>query len=203
MEPIPGLYIFPNFITEAEEAAILKELHDSERPTAQKWSVERHTGSHREKRWGVDHDLWSRELRPPKHALPDFMDDILLPRFKRLACMKDCIPNDVNAIEYRKSLGHSLAAHVDDRQKHKEPICNLSLAGDCYMTYRNVKRHHANNYTAPDEENKVAVLLQRRTLQVLTGRARYDYSHGIANADLPSDGCRVSVTMRETPSAGV
>jgi alkylated DNA repair dioxygenase AlkB len=106
--------------------------------------------------------------------------------------MNHCIPNEINAIEYRKVLGHSLVSHVDDRQKHKEPIANLSLAGDCYMTYTNVK-----DQTVRAKK----VLLPRRTLQVLTGRARYDYAHGIANADLLSDR-RVSLTMRETIGAG-
>jgi alkylated DNA repair dioxygenase AlkB len=191
VEPIPGLFLFTNFITEEEESLILKEL-DGSKPN---WSMERHTGSHREKRWGVDHDLWSRELRPPKHALPDFMHTILIPRLKLLAAMKDCVPNDANAIEYRRALGDSLAAHLDDRQKHKEPIANLSLAGDCYMTFRNV---------APGRNTAVPVqrvLLRRRCLQVLTGKARYDFTHGIAKEDLISDR-RVSVTMRETPFAG-
>lgn len=191
LEPIPGLFLFTNFITESEEALILQEL-DGSKPA---WSMERHTGSHREKRFGVDHDLWSRDLRPPKNALPDFMHTILIPRLKLLTVMKDCVPNDVNAIEYRRARGDSLAAHVDDRQKHKEPIANLSLAGDCYMTFRNVAP--SRNIAVPEQR----VLLQRRCLQVLTAKARYDFSHGIADHDLISDR-RVSVTMRETPFAG-
>jgi alkylated DNA repair dioxygenase AlkB len=190
LEPIHGLFIFPEFITIQEEALILTELDSLDGPV--QWSLERHTGLHREKRWGVDHDLWSRELRPPKHALPDFMREMLVPRLQQLLCMNHCIPNEVNAIEYRKALGHSLVSHVDDRQKHKEPIANLSLAGDCYMTYTNVK-----DQTVRAKK----VLLPRRTLQVLTGRVRYDYAHGIANADLLSDR-RVSLTMRETIGVG-
>jgi alkylated DNA repair dioxygenase AlkB len=56
------------------------------------------------------------------------------------------------------------------------------------MTFRNER--------IPGEEKRV--LLRRRTLQVLTGKARYDYSHGICNEDLLSDR-RVSITMRESP----
>jgi alkylated DNA repair dioxygenase AlkB len=103
-----------------------------------------------------------------------------------------CIPNEANAIDYRRKQGHWLQAHVDDRRLSKEPIANLSLVGDCYMTYCNQAMHRN---TAVKEKR---VLLKRGTLQVLTGKARYDFSHAIANTDLLSDR-RVSVTMRESP----
>jgi alkylated DNA repair dioxygenase AlkB len=156
------------------------------------WKSESHTGSHREKRYGMDHDLWSKEIRPPKYPVPNFIKDIVGPKLKRIDCFpNDCFPNDVNSIDYRRQAGDSLTAHVDDRKKHKEPIANLSLAGSCYMTYRNVASHRN---TAVNEQK---VLLKPRCLQILTGKARYEYSHGIQNNDLLSDR-RVSVTMRET-----
>ena len=43
------------------------------------------------------------------------------------------------------------------------------------------------------------VFLPRRTLQILTGRARYHYRHGIHNADLSSER-RISITLRESRS---
>jgi alkylated DNA repair dioxygenase AlkB len=188
-EPIPGLFIFEDFITEEEEARILQEL---DKMSDQMWKSESHTGSHREKRYGMDHDLWSKEIRPPKYPVPNFIKDIVGPKLKRIACFpNDCFPNDVNSIDYRRQAGDSLTAHVDDRKKHKEPIANLSLAGSCYMTYRNVASHRN---TAVNEQK---VLLKPRCLQILTGKARYEYSHGIQNNDLLSDR-RVSVTMRET-----
>lgn len=188
-EPVPGLFIYYDFITEEEEDVIMKVL-DNEFEV--KWKPERHTGSHREKRFGVDHDLWNRDVRGPKHALPAFVHTILIPKLKRVASMKGCIPNEINSIDYRKAGGNSLEAHVDDRAKHKEPIANLSLFGDCLMTYRN---QSPSRHPAITEKK---VLLKRRCLQVLTGSARYDFSHGISNEDLLSDR-RVSLTMRETP----
>ena len=188
-EPIPGLYIFPDFITQEEEALILQEIDDH---SIQSWTLERHTGRNRQKLWGVDHDLWSQVVRPPKYELPAFVHTLLIPRLQRLKCMQGCTPNEVNALEYCRALGHSLSAHVDDRKKHKEPIANLSLAGDCYMTFRNVQTHR--NLAVRQER----IWLPRRCLQVMTGKARYDFTHGIATEDLLSDR-RVSVTLRETP----
>lgn len=209
-----GLFLFPNFISEEEETMILAYLDgEAELP---RWSIEKHTGSHREKRWGVDHDLWSRSLRPPKHAIPHWMNTLLIKRFPALvahvsdAKVKTLLtlfhPNDVNAIEYRRDEGHSLAAHVDDRQKHTEMIANLSLAGDCLMTYSREprtgsKKGHSAKLPDPPasvkDQDEYCVRLPRRTLQLLSGIARYEYRHGIANADLMSER-RVSITLRET-----
>jgi hypothetical protein len=47
-------------------------------------------------------------------------------------------------------------------------------------------------------KEEVKVLLKPRTLQVLTGEARYDYTHGISHGDL-LDEERISVTMRMSP----
>jgi alkylated DNA repair dioxygenase AlkB len=189
LEPVPGLFIFHDFITKEEEVIMLEQLDCS--MEAQEWKSQRHTGSHKEKRWGVDHDLWSRDIRAPKHPFPSFMNEVLLPRLRQVVAMKGCIPNDANAIDYRRDLGHSLRAHVDDRKKHNEPIANLSLAGTCYMTYRN--QNQQRNLAIAE----MKILLPPRTLQVLTGKARYDFSHGIDNIDLLSER-RVSLTMRET-----
>lgn len=187
-EPIPGLFVFPDFITEEEESVILKEIDDD---SIQLWSSARHTGHNRQKHWGVDHDLWSQNLRPPKYELPSFMHTVLIPRLQRLKCMQGCTPNYVNAVDYHRALEHSLGAHVDDRKKYKEPIANLSLAGDCYMTFGNIQLHR--NLAVREER----VLLPRRCLQVMTGKARYDFSHCIETEQLLS-ARRVSVTMRET-----
>eukprot|EP00977_Amphora_coffeiformis_P011652 scaffold2804_cov181-Amphora_coffeaeformis.AAC.20 len=183
-EPIPGLFLFENFISAQEEQSILEEIDRPDVP----WRNEKHSGRHNEKRWGVEHDLWSRHVRPPQRDLPHFMNEIILPKLGRIAAMQGCMPNEVNSIEYRRKEGHSLNDHVDDRQKSKEPIANLSLAGECLMTYRNEK-----NKTAVEVRR---VLLKRCCLQIMTGQARYDFTHGIENKDLLSDR-RVSVTMRE------
>jgi alkylated DNA repair dioxygenase AlkB len=246
----PGLFLFPNFITEEEENEIIQKLDNT--TILPYWSTERHSGIHREKRWGVDHDLWSRQVRPPKYNIPKWIETMIIERIRQLhttipmthdsnhdhnnndeqlkklyTMLQLFIPNDVNAIEYIRDSGHSLLAHIDDRQKHTEPIANLSLVGDCYMTYTIDPNKKLNADDAPSKkkkktmsssiskcddvdatENKTSngdtvikdvyhVFLPRRTLQILTGRSRYDYKHGIQNSDLCSER-RVSITLRET-----
>lgn len=184
-EPIPGLFLFEEFISKEEEREILAYL-DSDKDIP--WKPATFNGRHRGKRWGVHCNLRSRSVDPAETPLPDFMTRILLPRLKGLP--DSSFPNESNAIDYRKSKGDYLKAHVDDRQLSKEPIINLSLAGECFMTFRNTKHS-----TAQDVHK---VLLKPRCLQILTGKARYDFSHAIDNSDLLSDR-RVSLTMRESP----
>jgi alkylated DNA repair dioxygenase AlkB len=203
--------VFDEFLSEQEEREVLRELDDDidvgsgangippSSAASSSWKSERHTGVHREKRYGVDHDLWSRSIRAPVRPLPPFVDRLLVPRFGRVRELRArrFRPDEGNAIEYRR--GCWLEPHVDDRAKHREAIANLSLAGDCVMTFAPLAA------PAPPPPpgggggrgGEVRVLLRRRALAVLTGSARYRYAHGIRKEDLLSDR-RVSFTLRET-----
>ncbi len=191
-EPIPGLFVYENFITEEEEALIRKGcVHTNALPA---WKQCRFNGKHIGKRWGVHCNLRDRRVDAPEHPLPEVLSQIVFSKLQQLGLpqTRNFWPNEANAIDYRKNQGHWLKDHVDDRKLSKEPIANLSLAGDCYMTFRNVSKHR--NLAVSEQK----VLLKRRCLQVLTGKARYDFTHGIANADLLSPR-RISITMRESP----
>lgn len=195
----PGLYVYPEFITLAEEEQLIQLLDD---PTLQQppWKLGRFNGQQCGKRWGVHCNLRDRRVDAPEHPLPPLFQSMLFPKLAQLECWDELavkrkrkhpyvlVPNEANAIDYRRQRGDWLQAHVDDRKLSTEPIANLSLAGDCYMTFQNVR----------DTNNSYKVRLPRRTLLVLTGPARYNYTHAIANSDLLSDR-RVSITMRESP----
>lgn len=192
-EPISGLFLFHDFLTFEEELCILKELDGEQYPESfLPWKITRFNGQHRGKRWGVHCNLRDRRVGLGENPMPKFFETILLPKLQRIISMKGCEPNEANAIDYHKANGDYLQDHVDDRQMSKESIANLSIAGDCFMTFIYQKKKNI----GPTKQ--LRVLLPRRTLQVLTGSARYDYSHGIRNEDLLDDR-RVSVTMRESP----
>jgi hypothetical protein len=48
--------------------------------------------------------------------------------------LRNFAPNEANAIEYQRALGHSLAPHCDDRQLSGAVLVNLCLADDAIMT---------------------------------------------------------------------
>lgn len=200
-EPLPGLFLLDNFITEDEEHIIVKHLDSSEQSQTD-WKHATFNGRHFGKRWGVHCNLRDRRVYPEEAPLPSFIIDLIIPKLEKLEFMKGSIPNEANAISYERAKGHFLKSHVDDRQLSKEVIANLSLAGDCLMTFTLEKRNklvkHSRNGDMRELPEQHKVLLRSRTLQVLTGSARYDYSHGIANQDLLSDR-RISLTMRQSP----
>ena len=138
--------------------------------------------------FGVRVDLAKRTVRPPDHPMPEWTRAVV-ERMNGLGLevLEHFAPNECNAIDYRKAKGAYLLAHCDDRQMSGDVICNLSLAGAATMAYNAEK----------GQGRRVDVLLPRRSLQVQAGGVRYDYEHGIPNANL-LDPRRVSVTFRET-----
>lgn len=189
---VPGLYIFEDFISNEEEAVILSTIFNENEP---KWKLSSFNGLHVGKRWGVHCNLRERNVTPAEYDMPSFFSDVIFPKLLHLPPMKGCVPNEANAIEYRKSLGHYLVDHVDNRQLSKEPIANLSLAGSCYMTYTPTGKAIGCN---TKDRGQTKVLLKPRTLQILVCKARYNYSHGIKKGGVLSER-RVSITMRESP----
>ena len=69
---------------------------------------------------------------------------------------------------------------------------NLSLLGDCVMTYAPDARSRRNACVAATD-----AFLPRRSLQIQSGSTRDDFSHAIRNENLLTDR-RVSVTFRES-----
>ena len=116
-------------------------------------------------------------------------------------------PNHANAIEYVRSRGDYLVAHVDDRKLSGDVIVNLSLHGSCVMTYcpeprggapRGKAARRAGDVPAPSAPGVVRVALPRRAAQVQSGASRFEFTHAIANRDLIHEK-RISITLRESP----
>lgn len=189
-EPLPGLFIFDEFISLEEESIILSIIDDTCAENSPFWTESTFNGRHLGKRWGVHCNLRMRKVTAATHQMPQFFETIIFPKLLQYQQMKGIQPNEANAIDYRKAMGHYLSSHVDNRQLSKESIANLSLAGSCYMTFTPTSHKFGTQ--------AIKVLLKPRTLQILTSQARYSYSHGIEYSDLISER-RVSITMRESP----
>jgi len=90
-----------------------------------------------------------------------------------------------------------------DRRLSGTVLVNLSLAGDARMRYTEDKaflrqRAQAAAGGAQPVVGPPSVLVQlpRRSLQVQSGRVRYNFRHGIAREDLLAER-RVSITFRQ------
>ena len=69
---------------------------------------------HRGKRWGAEMDLSRRTVVEGSTAMPPLLS-ALITRMQQVPLLQHFQPNEANAIDYRKSLGHWLKPHVDDR----------------------------------------------------------------------------------------
>ena len=118
-------------------------------------------------------------------------------------------PNQANAISYTKARGHFLGSHCDDRQLSGPVLCTLSLGCDAYMTYqldsqkkkpqRSPSTMDGSAARAETSEAVHRMFLPRRSIQIQTGKVRFDYQHGIANDDIGGTR-RVSITFRKEKS---
>ncbi|CAM9861548.1 unnamed protein product, partial [Phaeothamnion confervicola] len=202
-----GIALIEDFVTPAEEQALLEALFEggggggctNSNGSTGGWKTSRFSGVHRAIQWGVVMEFRARKVvagdRPP---IPDFLDAVI-ERICALPALRDCQlgrgagaprgwrPTEANAIDYDRDRGDFLAPHVDDRHLSQSPIVNLCLLGDAVMVYE--------RSASAGLPERVEVQLRRRALQVMQGKARYDYTHAIPRENF-LNGRRVSITFR-------
>lgn len=179
-----GHLIVEDFISVEEEHHLLRSLDmDLRNP----WKLSTFNGLHMSKAYGLVTDLKRRLVQPAVFEMPKFLEPITERMRATVVLLKDFWPNETNAINYCKENGHWLKPHVDDRQLSGTVLVNLSLCGDCKMTYTRER--------GPDECYKV--LLRQRSIQILTRESRYNFTHSIQNQDLLAPR-RVSLTFRQS-----
>jgi len=208
-----GLYVFDDFITQEFESDILNYLQHSEVFTETYFN-----GKHDGTAWGVKCDLKNRCTYPQQREFPEVISKFIEFMREKLNHIdqneiSQWNPNEANAIRYIKSKGHSLGAHIDDRYLSKGPIINLSLLGECTMTYRKIETPKPSGKatkTARNSQNSsslkalrdlpdtIRVQLRPRSLQIMSGTLRYHYTHAIDHQDL-IDPTRFSITFRYSP----
>mmetsp|Transcript_2872 Transcript_2872/g.9390 ORF Transcript_2872/g.9390 Transcript_2872/m.9390 type:complete len:321 (-) Transcript_2872:86-1048(-) len=201
-----GQYLIPNFVSPAEEAAILSWLgRPGERECAPAWRLREFNGRAYGKAWGVRTDLRARTQMVPAHPMPSQLRAVASRMGEAVRAVTGTAgwrPTEANAILYRRQEGHSLTAHVDDRALSGDVLCNLCLAGSAVMTYTREQGdarppQQAVGLSRPRAlPRSERVPLPRYALQIQTKACRFEYAHAIDNADLV-DGERVSITFRQ------
>ncbi len=149
---ISGLAYAPNYITEAEEARLVEAID------AEAWDT---SWDRRRQIYGGGYGVNSGINRP----IPDWgiaIADRLLADGRSHALRFDHML--VN--EYLP--GQGIALHCDYKP-YDRTVVSLSLLAACLMDFRHVA-----------SGARTFLLLQRRSLMVLDGDARYEWQHGIA-----------------------
>lgn len=198
---IEGLYLISDFISEAEEESLIAALDADVNPwrhssfnghcdtktfgvkTEFGYGADRYVRERGNDEVGCDLPLYTQFVIDRIATLPP----LFLAHNKKLhSILQSFQINEFNANSYEKPRQHYLRAHVDDRQLSGVLLANLSLGSDVVMRYTHEK-----------SKEVVDVILPRRTLQLLSLSARYDWTHEIPNS-LMENGRRVSITMRQS-----
>ena len=154
---IPGLKLVRDFLTEAEEKEILAKIE------ANDWSNEL---QRRVQHYGWRYDYKSRQVDPSMHIgpLPDWANGVA----QRLVDegYLQILPDQVIVNEYRESQG--IAPHIDSESSFADGVAMISLLETWEMVFK--KRRGG---------DKVTHKLECRSATILTGEARYGWTHAI------------------------
>lgn len=171
---ISGLLLQHDFLSEQTEHEVLEWLD------SKTWST---ALSRRTQHYGYEYNYKSSNVKETEKMsgvllrIADKINDCLSNHLdKYLTCktakFDQCIVN-----EYTK--GQKIAPHIDS--KHFGPvIVSISLNQEAYMTFTRGNQ-------------KIDMLLPRRSILILTGEARYEWQHSLRNG---SDNRRISLTFR-------
>lgn len=187
--PVPGLKYVPNFIHEDEETRIVEEID------RQKWSEEM---KRRVQHYGWKYNYKARQVESEMYLgpLPEWAADLAKRLFHK--GLVRVVPDQVIVNEYKGKQG--ISKHVDSNS-FDEDIATISLLESWELVFRNKDQ----------SKQKHVQRLEQRSVAVLTGAARYDWTHeipqrqkepvptkpGQKNPSLVPRGRRLSLTFRK------
>lgn len=184
---IPGLVILPEFITCDEERELLAFF---ERDDGAHWknTVKARQVQH----FGYEFSYETRRCdeNQPLPPIPFALDTLT----KNIPTSIMDTPDQITVNEYKP--GQGIAAHIDTHSAFTDAIASLSLDNEIVMEFRH-----------PDGRLE-SVLCQPRSLLVMTGASRYEWTHAIPprlfdviDGERVARKRRVSITFRKVQSS--
>lgn len=155
---ISGLTYIPDFIDSVTESALIKTIDTQPWITELKRRVQHYGWSYDYKARSVTNDLRIG-------ALPDWLQSYAV-RLQQAGLFSE-MPDQVIINEYEP--GQGISAHIDCVPCFADTIASLSLGSPCVM-----------DFTHSKAGEKSSLLLEPRSLIVLTDDARYVWQHAIA-----------------------
>ena len=152
---IPGLQYIPDYISNNQEKQLIDIID------AQEWLTDL---KRRVQHYGYKYDYTARSINSGHYigAIPDWLSPLCQKLLEDKLFIS--LPDQVIINEYLPGQGISL--HIDCIPCFAEVICSLSLLSSCVMEFI--------------EKEKVSILLEPRSLVILSDQARYHWKHGIA-----------------------
>lgn len=155
---IPGLVYIRDFVTLEEEMAITENLEKEDWATDLKRRVLQYG-------YTFNHQTQHVKLSTPTPPMPSWLEFLRNRLVER--GVFDTLPDQLIVNEYM--VGQGIHAHTDKTHCFGPVVCSLSLLSSCIVEMSN----------PTTKGKKKPVLLERRSLLVLTGDARYIWKHGI------------------------
>lgn len=146
---IAGLSYLPDFISAEEERALIEAIDH------QPWLSDL---KRRVQHYGYKYDYKARAVTNDAYLGP--LPDWLMPVIQKLSFKPD------QAIVNEYEPGQGISAHVDCVPCFDEMIASLSLGSGATMQFRK-------------ENEKQEIYLEPRSLTILSGPARYEWTHAI------------------------
>lgn len=188
----PGLSLIENFITKEQEETLLRTLDWDECESVSSQL------KHREvKHFGYEFEYGKNIVNPDNPIAPIPQDY----KFLQTLFNKYNHKYTYDQLTINKYLpGQGIPSHIDTHSVFEDTILSLSLGSACIM---NFKKEHQN----------INVLLPARSLLIMTGEARYTWTHGICprhtdvietenGTTTQERGIRVSFTFRKVRRGG-
>jgi alkylated DNA repair dioxygenase AlkB len=178
---VPDGFIYrQNFISEAEEQALIREIQSVQLASFQYYQF---TGKRRLASFGWQYEFGKNEIT----RAPD-MPAFLLPLRTRAGKLFDIDPNSFSQssiIEY--SSGSPIGWHRDIA--HFGVVVGISLGAACRMRFRKYHRVRAKN---SKRDETLSIELQPRSIYLMSGASRELWQHSIP----PVKALRYSIMMR-------
>lgn len=177
--PVPGLAYVRDFISSDEERQLIQTIDQNTWDTI---SLRRPVQQYG---WRYDYRDRKVDTRNQLGPLPDWAEDLAA---RLVASMLlDQFPDQLIVNDYRSNQG--ITSHIDKPNMFADGIAMLSLNESWEMIFR-----------PPSGRNKVVQLLDRRSVAVMKGDARYRWKHEIPRRKNEPGGIkrgrRISLTFR-------
>lgn len=154
---IPGLRYIRDFVSLEEEQSMVDHLEKEEWATDLKRRVLQYG-------YTFNHQTQHVKLSTPTPPMPTWLEFLRSRSVER--GVFDVLPDQLIVNEYM--VGQGIHSHTDKTYCFGDVVCSLSLLSSCIVEMSN-----------PNTREKKSVMLERRSLLILTGDSRYIWKHGI------------------------
>ncbi|XP_034461848.1 alpha-ketoglutarate-dependent dioxygenase alkB homolog 4 [Hippoglossus hippoglossus] len=182
--PFPGVFLWENFISEAEEKALISSMDQD---------VWNHSQSGRRKQdFGPKVNFKKKKVRVAAFSGLPALSQKLVRRMQQEPSLSCFQPVEQCNLDYHPQRGSAIDPHLDDSWLWGERLVTINMLSDTTLT---MSLEQGLPELGLGGDVQVALHLPRRSLVVLYDEARHRWKHGIHREDVHDR--RVCSTYRE------